>query len=54
VSAWILGEDARAVGRQLRALHELAQRDDVRVVPSHDRRLLEDLVAEGWLGRGFQ
>jgi glyoxylase-like metal-dependent hydrolase (beta-lactamase superfamily II) len=53
-SAWLLGEDGRALGPQLRALHELARRADVRVVPSHDRAFLEGLVADGWLGRGFE
>jgi glyoxylase-like metal-dependent hydrolase (beta-lactamase superfamily II) len=54
LSSWILGEDLPRVLAQLRALHEAWRDEGVVVVPSHDGAYLDELVAAGLLGSGFE
>lgn len=54
VTAFFLGEDRDAVLRQLAALHALAaQEPGLALVPGHDVRVIERLLAQGRLTAGF-
>lgn len=54
LSSWLLGEDLPSVLAQLRSLHDAWRNESVVVVPSHDGAYLEELVASGVLGSGFE
>jgi hypothetical protein len=54
VTDLILGEDRSAVLAQLRALHDLAAREPIVLVPSHDVDQLRALIGSGVLGAHFE
>jgi glyoxylase-like metal-dependent hydrolase (beta-lactamase superfamily II) len=54
VTDFFIGEDRDAVMAQFRALHDLAGRDPVQLVASHDVAQRDQLVASGALGKSFE
>jgi glyoxylase-like metal-dependent hydrolase (beta-lactamase superfamily II) len=54
VTDFFIGEDRAAVMAQFRALHDLAGRDPVQLVASHDVTQRDALVASGALGKHFE
>lgn len=49
ISSWIMAEDRRAVGHQLRRLHELRREASLDIVVSHDKEQLAAYVESGSL-----